>query len=288
MASSPSTPGGAAGPAVGGRAGGGGDGSATGGAPTPTGGMKPPKSRPGIPTAAPRGVGSRELLDLRWNYPVHQVEAEPAAENGTTVEKRRAALSREQALAVLAGNDPRPLLVLRECTVCNKTDDALLSRTESNERTLVLARFFHCVKLPVDVVEPSHPFHELFPSNDAEHLFVSARDGGAKRPLESDTSRVELWSAMESTLAATYGIDAAKVTKQVLAGLDRVDESERKVTALETRKGQLMETPNVDVAKVKVVDADLQTARKEAEAARAAVAKVFQTQPKAAATGAAR
>lgn len=250
--------------------------------------MKPPKLARGVTTAAPRGTTSRELLDLRWNYPVHQVEAAPASEHGTGVEKRREALSREKALEVLAGNDPRPLLVLRECPVCNKTDEALLSRTESNERTLVLARFFRCVKLPVDVVQPDHPFNALFPTNDAEHLFVSGPDGSAKRALESDTSRVELWAAMESTLAATYGIDAGKVTKQVLQGLDRVDELERKATDLETRKGQLMETPNVDLGKVKKLDAELQAAKKDVESARAAVTALFQVQPRASAAGPAR
>lgn len=250
--------------------------------------MKPTKPRGTVPTAAPRSVASRELLDLRWNYPVHAVEAATGSEHGTGVEARREALPREKAIELLAGNDPRPLLVLRECTVCNKTDDALLSSNGSNERTLVLARFFRCVKLPVDVVDPSHPFNSLFPTNEAEHLFVASRDGSAKKPLESDTSRTELWSAMESTLFATYGIDAAKATKQVLAGLDRMDECERKFTLLETRKGLLMESPNVDVAKVKSVDVDLQAAKADVEAARAAVTKIFQVEPMVPAAGAAR
>lgn len=241
-----------------------------------------------VPTTAPRGVASRELLELRWNYPVHQAAAAPESEHGTSVEARREALPMDKAIEVLAGNDPRPLLVLRECKVCNKTDDALLSRTESNERTLVLARFFRCVKLPVDVVEPDHPFHALFPSNDAEHLFVSQPGLAARKPLESDTSRVELWSAMESTLAASYGFDAQKAVKQVLAILDRVDEHERKVTALETRKGQLMETPNVDVAKVKKIDAELALAKADVDAARAEVAQIYKTLPTAAAAGSAR
>ncbi len=250
--------------------------------------MKPAKPRGTVPTAAPRSVASRELLDLRWNYPVHAIEEATGSEHGTGVEARREALPREKAIEVLAGNDPRPLLVLRECKVCNKTDDALLSSNGSNERTLVLARFFHCVKLPVDVVDPKHPFNALFPTNEAEHLFVALPDGSAKKPLESDTSRTELWSAMEATLAATYGIDAYKVTRLVLAGLDRVDECERKFTQLETRKGQLMETPNVDVAKVKSVDVDLETAKKDVAEARAAVTRLFQVEVKVPAAGVAR
>jgi hypothetical protein len=250
--------------------------------------MKAPKMKQGITTAAPRGVTSRELLELRWNYPVHQVAAAPESEHGTSVEARREALPLEKAIEVLSGEDPRPLLVLRECKVCNKTDDALLSRTESNERTLVLARFFRCVKLPVDVVEPDHPFHALFPSNDSEHLFVALPGGVAKKPLESDTSRVELWSAMETTLAASYGFEANKVVKQVLALLDRVDEHERKLTGLETRKGQLMETPKVDVERVKKLDAEIVVAKADVEAARAEVAKLYKTLPTGAAAGAAR
>ncbi len=246
------------------------------------------KSRPGVPTEAPRGIASRELLDLRWNYPVFKAEAAPVSEHGTSVAPIREALPREKAIEVLSGNDPRPLLVLRECSVCNKTDDALLSRNESNERTLVLARFFRCVKLPVDVVEPDHPFHALFPSNESEHLFVSGPGVSAKLPLESDTSRVELWAAMESTLAANYGLDAVKVTRQVLQGLDKIDECERKLTTLETRKGALMETPNVDVAKVRQIDVELASARRDAEAARSEVAKIFEAKPKTPAAGPAR
>lgn len=280
-------PGGASPAAVGGRSGGGGGGATSGatGGESATGATKP---RATVPTAGARGIASRELLELRWNYPMHASGAAAVPANGTDVEARRESPSREKVLETLASDDPRPLLVLRECAVCNKTDDALLSREGSNERTLVLARFFRCVKLPVDVVKPDHAFNALFPTNEAEHLFVSARDGSAKRPLESDTSRTELWSAMESTLLTAYGIDATKVTRQVLAGLDRVDECERRFTALETRKGQLMETPSVDLAKVKSVDAELEVAGQSLAEARSAVAKLFQIEPKVPAPGVAR
>ena len=77
---------------------------------------------------------------------------EPEAKH-STAKKKRKALSREDAFKVIAGNDPRPLLVLRECKVCNGTDDALLKGGIDNERTFLLSRWFHCVKLPVDVLE---------------------------------------------------------------------------------------------------------------------------------------
>ncbi len=245
--------------------------------PGATGGVKAPKNMPTAPVAtAPRSEGARKLMDLRWNYPVHKLAAPEAAEHGTSVEARRAALPREVALQVLAGDDPRPLLVLRECSVCNKTDDALLSRTENNERTLILARWFHCVKLPVDVVEPDHPFNSLFPTNDAEHLFVSAVDGSEKLPLESDTSRVSLWTAMEKTLAKSYDLDPSKAVKQVLHALDRVDQMETRIAELKVRKGELMETPRVDPAKVRKTQAEIEELEKDAAEAREAIERLFE------------
>ena len=240
------------------------------------------------PAVATRGEGARKLMDLRWTYPVHRPASAPAPEHGTGVEAPREALPRERALAALVAGDPRPLLVLRECAVCNKTDDALLSRNENNERTLILARWFHCVKLPVDVVESDHPFHALFPSNEAEHLFVSAVDGSAKQPLESDTSRVDLWSAMERTLAQSYEIDPGKAVKQVLHGLDRIDQLERKIQELEARKGELMETPRVDVSRVRKLQGEIDDLRKEAVQTTASVERMFEARPRDASKGAQR
>jgi hypothetical protein len=77
---------------------------------------------------------------------------------------------------------------VRECKVCNKTDDALLRPGAQNERTILLSRWFHCVKVPVDVLQPDHPFNALFPDTKSEHLFVSAPTARA-RSRSSPTRR---------------------------------------------------------------------------------------------------
>ncbi|HUR28174.1 MAG TPA: hypothetical protein VM509_08300, partial [Planctomycetota bacterium] len=60
-----------------------------------------------------RGQSAKGLLKLGWDYPTYQ--APEKANSGTVARALRKALTREEAFRYVAGNDPRPLLVLREC-----------------------------------------------------------------------------------------------------------------------------------------------------------------------------
>lgn len=231
------------------------------------GGAKPPKSRVSPAASAqaqmPRGPSSKSLLEMKWDYPVYTA-SEPVKSEGTDVKAPRHALPAEEALRRIAGSDHRPLLVLRECSFCNKTDDALLTPGVDNERTILLSRWFHCVKLPVDVIESSHPFNALFPTDDAEHLFVASADGAGRIALESDTSRVDLWSAMGKVLTGAYAKDPAAASKEVGRALDRLDVLDTRIVELEKRHDKLMETAaRLDPAKVKKVEADIDDVKKE-------------------------
>lgn len=227
----------------------------------------------------PRGASSRALLELRWEYPVYKT-ADEVRSTGTAPAAVRHALSREEALRFIAGNDPRPLLVLRECSVCNKTDDALLKGGPDNERTLVLSRWFHCVKLPIDVVEPDHPFNALFPNNEAEHLFVSLLDGGAKLALESDGSRTELWSSMEQVLQLAYEKSPAPTYADILKRFSTLDLLDFKVVELEAKKGLEMEGARPDRKKVEDIERDVASLKLQIDAEKAAIEKAFALVPK--------
>ena len=100
---------------------------------------------PSVP-AAVRGPSTQAMLKLQWDYAVYQETQEPRSD-ATAPRVARTALPREKAMAVIAGSDPRPLLVLRECARCNKTDDALLQPGVDNEKVMFLARWFHCCLL---------------------------------------------------------------------------------------------------------------------------------------------
>jgi hypothetical protein len=181
------------------------------------------------------------MLKLQWDLAVYQETVEPKSD-ATGVRAARTALPREKAMRVIAGADPRPLLVLRECARCNKTDDALLTPGYDNEKVLFLARWFHCVKLPIDVVAEDQPFHALFPSNDAEHLFVTTADGALRVPLESDTSRTELCAALTRVLCQTYKKDPGTLFKDLHALADQLDVLDARIKVLEDKKADLMES----------------------------------------------
>ena len=92
---------------------------------------------------------------------------------------------------------------------------------------MLMSRWFRCVKLPPDVLEPDHPFHALFAGKDPAHLFIADADGSGRENLEGDQARVELWRLMEARLAATYEDKpkpALKSLAKVLDKLDRLDE----------------------------------------------------------------
>jgi hypothetical protein len=200
---------------------------------------------------------------MKWEYPVYH-EKQTEKTDATTVRVRKA-LSFEEAMGYVAGDDPRPLLVLRECKTCNKTDNALLRPgAGDNEKTIIYSRWFHCVKMPVDVIQADHPFNALFKDNNSPHFFVSTRDGGTQIPLETATSRTELWSAMSKTLALAYRKDPTGSFQDVSHELDRLDVLDARAADLERQQNDLLESAGkMDASKLRRIKADLEAVQKE-------------------------
>jgi hypothetical protein len=210
-----------------------------------------------------RGRSAKSVLKLAWEYPSYQ-EPKQEGDGRTVAAKQRRALPREDALAYIAGNDPRPLLVLRECKVCNGTDDALLSRgVVDNEKTFLLARWFHCVKLPVDVMQKDHPFHNLFADQNPEHMFLCSADGSVRVPMESERSRVELWNAMATVLKATYAKEPEDTVKTMAKTIDAFDTVDQKADTIEQKIEQILETEGPDSKKLKKLRDELASVQKE-------------------------
>ncbi|MFT7669132.1 MAG: hypothetical protein ACI8X5_001832 [Planctomycetota bacterium] len=160
---------------------------------------------------------------------------------GTVSRAVRKALTAEEAVAFIAGDDPRPLLVLRECKVCNGTDDALLKSGSDNEKTFLLSAWFHCVKLPIDVMEKDHPFHAMFTEKNPEHLFVASSDGSRHDPLESQTSRTELWKSMISILETEYTKKPKTSLKKLQTLLDKLDAQDARLREITSRRDEILE-----------------------------------------------
>ena len=176
---------------------------------------------------------------MKWDYPVYTEVAKKT--EGSVAKRAKRALSREEAVKYIAGDDPRPLLVLRECKVCNGTDDALLKGGAGNETTFLLARWFHCVKLPVDVMDEDHPFHNMFTEKKPEHLFICASDGSEHDALQSETSRTELWDSMRDMLATEYKRKASKSLKDLHKLLNKMDVADTRVNELKRLRDEELE-----------------------------------------------
>jgi hypothetical protein len=215
--------------------------------------------------ATVRGPSAKTLLKLSWEYPVYTAPAVQG--DGPTVGKQaRVALPAPDALAYIAKDDPRPLLVLRECKVCNGTDDALLSRANvDNERTFLFSRWFHCVKLPVDVLQADHPFHTLFSEANPPHMLLSSADGSLKFPLESERSRTELWTSMVDVLKATYAKSPDGSVRKMEQTIDDFDVVDDRIAVLEKRIDTVLENEGPDSKKLKGYQEELASARKERE-----------------------
>jgi hypothetical protein len=195
----------------------------------------------------------------------------PAAE----VRERRV-LPAAEAFAYIAQDDRRPLLVLRECLTCNGTDDALLTRKCDNERTLLMSRWFQCVKLPPDVIDEDHPFHELFPGKAPAHLFVARWDGSERRELGGAQSRAELWSVLESALSAEYEKKVDGSIKELLELLDEFDRIDSETSAVENQIDDAIEADGADSPKLKKLRKKLDDLVARKDEARAEAVRISQ------------
>ncbi len=152
------------------------------------------------------------------------------------------ALEKDDAFKRLRGDDPRPLLVMRECNMCKGTDDALLSRTLSNERTLILARWFHCVKLKHHVLKKDHTFNQLFTGKRPPHLFLASADGSNMSALPGDQTQSDLWKSMHAMLKIEYEGDAERAVREIFKVLAAYDD-------LDARGDQLREQIETEIEK---------------------------------------
>lgn len=207
-------------------------------------------------------------MKIGWQFPTYEEKVQ--ADDGKTVAKRaRRALSTDDAFKYLAGDDHRPMLILRECLKCNGTDDALMTRKQDNERTLLMSRWFHCIKLPPDVLQEDHPFHVLFAGEKPCHLFFSRWDGSERKNLTGQQSRAELWALMESYLAAEYEKKVDESLKPLLALLDRYDRIDNDLATVKDQMDDLIEKGQSGTSKMGKLQeklADLQAAKEKARA----------------------
>ncbi len=197
---------------------------------TPTTGPRTPTSAPAMrrgPTTRrgtamtfDRQATSLSRLQIDWKHPV------PPPRVGETT-AAAGSLPREDALTVLWEQDPRPLLVLRECASCKGTDEALLTTGLDNERTILLTHWFRCVRLPVHTLEAGHPFGRVFdgfdPRGSRPHMFLLSHPNAIPVAFTGRQGQSSLWEGMYEVLRTRYLRDPERGVKDWLSLLDHFD-----------------------------------------------------------------
>ncbi len=128
----------------------------------------------------------------------------------------------QEALEALRGDDPRPLLILRECEGCKNKEGDRLKRTLRDERFLLAMPWFHCVKLGNDAMDPDQPYSKLFTGSIPPHVVLSTWDG--KRIINvSRAGQKECWQSMQKVLRLSYKQSATKAMKGLTKLLEKYD-----------------------------------------------------------------
>lgn len=190
-----------------------------------------PGASGGIPINFTRQATSRSVLSVKWDFPTRVADKQL---------KPPQVLPRAAAFVKIAGDDKRPVLVLRECAHCKGTDFAFLDRKLNNEKTMLLARWFHCVKLPPGVVQPAHHLHNLFTGRKPPHLFLAKVDGSEVEVFDGEQSQSALQAAMVKVIKACYEKDPRPALKQMLIYLSQFDDCDTmEKTLLQQIKAEL-------------------------------------------------
>jgi hypothetical protein len=180
-----------------------------------------------------RGDTTKSRLKVDWAHPV------PPQRSGTTTQAA-GPLPLAEALDVLwEGGDQRPLLVLRECSKCKDSDEAVLARALDNERTKLLMSWFRTVRLPAHVAEAGHPFFNVFDGHGFAHgwphFFLLAHRDAKPVTFTATQTPPQLWKGMLDVLEQRYAKDPQKARAKKLAEQLQQNAGER-VAALAREK----------------------------------------------------
>ncbi len=196
-------------------------GGAAGGA-VPTGGA----AGGGIgPVTGPSGAswGRLSTASRRLEHDWHFVKPEEPV-----------ALDAKSAFAFLQGDDPRPMLLLRDCRHSEK-DNAKVGEYLQDERVVLALQWFHCVRVGSDSIDPGHPFASLFEGARNPHMVLLTWDGKERIDVPFMPSANALWGDMRKVLRLDYKRPADRAIsdwREILNDFDKID------TELARLKGQ--------------------------------------------------
>ena len=212
-----------------------------------------------------RGATSKDRLRVRWVHPV------PAERSATETSAAGPIPFQEAIQKMWDENDQRPLLVLRECSKCKDSDEAMLFRALDNERTLLLTRWFRTVRLPSHVAEAGHPFFNVFEGHGFEggwpHFFLLAHPGAKPVTFTATQTPSQLWKAMGEVIEQRYAKNVDKAIKEWQSLLETFDKVDARHRQLEDQLAEVRAEAGPDSARAKKLAEELKQNADERDAA---------------------
>lgn len=180
----------------------------------------PTTPRGGIPLPLTRGKSAKKRFEIQWQWPK------------PTGADRESVRDYESVLHEIRGDDPRPLLILREGSSYGAGYDRLLQKKFKNERIALLSRWFHCVRFSQAIMQDSHPWRALFSGKYPPQCFVVSWDGHQNENLSGIFSLGRIQRSMKRVLGLEYkkNVDGAlRSWVRILDKLDTLDAQEGKI-----------------------------------------------------------
>ncbi len=197
---------------------------------------------------------ARARLTYDWDY---AKVIKPPPEGITVAPVRPRALPLADAVTSVVSGDRRPFLIVRECWQCGGGDESAIGRKLANEKTILFAKWFRCVRVSDAVRHPDHPLHAIFAGHHAPHMVLGNADNSEIIPIDSDLPLSGLWSAMRGLIAQAYDGDAEAAMNQQLQILSSYDHLDNLEKELATRLDNLLLASRTDAAQVVAVRTQL-------------------------------
>jgi hypothetical protein len=218
-----------------------------------------------MPLTLERGRTSKDRLKVDWAHPVPPDRAgnETAAAGPIPF---AAAIQQ-----MWTADDQRPLLVLRECSKCKDSDEAMFQRALTAEKTVLLTKWFRTVRLPAHVAETGHPFFNVFDGQQFAdgwpHFFLMAHPAAKPVWFTATQTPAQLWKGMAEVLEQRYAKNPEKALKEMQSLLDTFDRLDARERDLESQLIDARADSGPDSKRAKQLTADLQDVRAERDAA---------------------
>lgn len=203
------------------------------------------------------------MLKIKWNYPVLKPIAKRLHTKGTQSPYMEIALEAPAAFELLAKEDKRPLLVLREFSKFDDPGNKKLSGMLFTESTVLLAHWFNCVRLPHHVTEEKHPFHNLYLGDKPAQLFMASPDGSKVVPFDYLGRRANLDDAMIAVLEQYYDGNPKSVLKDLIKMIPRFDTLDERIQRYKEELDRLVEKSGSRNKKFQQMKKKLEQAKQE-------------------------